>query len=327
MNRTVAFLALSLAASPLLAQATWSMLYPTVSPPARGEAVMAFHEAAGAMILLGGQGNTGLLADGWRLQGNNWVQLPGPLPPSRLNGQMVYDSVRQRLVLFGGTAPGGSLQDTWEWNGLTWTSPLLLVKPPARWGHAMAFDRVRGVTVLYGGVATGSQNFFGDLWEWNGTAWQQIAATNAPGPRLNPSMAFDCVHAKVLLYGGSVPVVGSGSITVNDTWSWDGSSWQQHQPATPPTLRDGPILVCDSARQRVVLVGGTAGDPFVWEWDGQQWNMKVLAPPSERNSHMAAYDSVNRRVVLFGGRWLGSNSVLNDTWRYTTSLPANVVPY
>jgi Kelch motif len=324
MNRIAACLAFSIAASSLVGQATWSVLYPTMSPPARGDAVMACHEATGDLILLGGSGTTGTLADGWRLQGNSWAQLPGPLPPSRTHASMVYDSARQRLVMFGGNSSGGPLQDTWEWNGQTWTSPLLLVKPPARWGHAMAFDRERGVTVLYGGYLSTSA-FFGDLWEWDGTAWQQIATTNAPGPRFDPTMAFDPINENVLLFGGSVPVAPNSSTAANDTWSWDGSSWQQHQPATPPFLRFGARIVCDSARRRVVLFGGSLGGPFAWQWDGQQWQLMLQASPAERGAHMMAYDAANRRVVMFGGVW--NSGMLADTWQFKTNLPAVVAPY
>ena len=328
MHCHLPLLVLSLASQPLLAQSAWSMLYPTVSPSARGSAVMACHEATGAMILLGGQSPTGAaIADGWRQQGDDWVQLTAPLPPARSDSQMVYDSVRQRLVMFGGIDAVGALQDTWQWDGLTWTSPLLLVKPPARWGHAMAFDPERGVTVLYGGYGATPGNMFDDLWEWDGSTWQQIAASNAPGPRLMTAMAFDPVNHNVLLHGGIVPVGASSSMPANDTWSWNGSTWQQHQPATPPTLRNGAALVCDTARQRVVLTGGSSGGSFAWEWDGLQWSLPWQPAPSERNAHAVAYDGTLRRVVLFGGRWLGSDTMLADTWQYETAMPANIQAY
>ena len=326
MNRIIAIAAFLIASSPLLAQAAWTQLYPTMSPPALSSGVMACHEATGALVLLGGSGTAGALTQAWRLQGSDWSQLPGPVPPSRSSARMVYDSLRERLVLFGGSGSGGLLQDTWEWDGQTWTSPLLLMQPSARSGHAMAFDRKRGVTVLYGGYQS-PNNFYGDLWEWDGTVWQLMAPTNAPGPRLSSTMAFDPANENVLLHGGSVPVGTLSSIPTNDTWSWDGSSWQQHQPLTPPTLRFGPLMVCDTARGRVVLQGGSDSEAYAWEWDGQQWQMMLQSSPSMRNSHMLAYDAPNRRVVLFGGRWLGANFLLDDTWQYQTPLPADVVPY
>ena len=148
---------------------------------------------------------------------------------------MVYDATRQRLVLFGGYSNGPVtwLDDTWEWDGAVWSNPNPVQRPLGRASVAMAFDRVRGRTVLFGGYGTTN---YGDLWEWNGTLWQQRIAAGGPGQRAGALMAFDPVHATVLLHGGtaSLPL---GPALCNDTWSWDGTAWQQRFPATPPPFR------------------------------------------------------------------------------------------
>jgi hypothetical protein len=52
-----------------------------------------------------------------------------------------------------------------------------------------------------------------------------------------------------------------------------------------------------------------------WEWDGFSWSKKnppVL--PTGRNNAFSAYDSLRKRVLLFGG------APINDTlWEYNTS--------
>ncbi len=284
---------------------------------------MACFEATGDVLLFGGQVAGTLAANAWLLQGNTWTQLAGPQPPARGQTAMVYDSARQRLVLFGGSG-GGSLQDTWEWNGTSWSNPDPSPKPPVRHGHAMAFDRERGVTVLYGGF--GGNGFLQDLWEWNGVVWTQRAAANAPGPRSGSAMAFDPVHRSVLLHGGAVQVSPGTQWVQNDTWSWDGSQWQERYPATPPTHRFGGVAVADLHRRRVVLHGGLTGGPFAWEWDGAEWSPMLQASPSEREGHTMAFDPTRRRVVLHGGSVSGP-SMVNDTWQYATSSPADVVGY
>ena len=186
-------LLIAFSSAPVAAQASWSQLYPGLVPPARNDAMMGCHEAAGSLLLLFGGSNTGsLLQDCWRLDGAAWSQVLGPLPPSRRSAALAYDTVRQRLVLFGGTA-GSKLQDTWEWDGVTWTQRLPIVKPPVRSGHAMAYDRLRGVTVLYGGTTDPSNDILGDLWEWDGTHWTQRTPAISPGLRTAAVMAFDPV--------------------------------------------------------------------------------------------------------------------------------------
>lgn len=325
--KTIAVASLLTTAVP--AQATWSQLYPALVPPYRREAVMACHEATATTVMLFGGGPTGNLADGWRLQGSVWSTLPGPLPPARLAATMVYDSVRQRLVLFGGTGATGRRQDTWEWNGVTWTNPLLAVMPAARSSHTMAFDPERGVTVLYGGMIDGSPpgNIVGDTWEWNGSSWQQRTPAVSPGPRLGAILAFDAESRQVLLHGGSAPLGTQGStVPKNDTWTWDGTAWQQRFPATPPPFRFAARAVSDLHRRRVVLQGG-GSEAFAWEWDGGEWRIVLQASPADRNGHVMAYDGVNRRVVLHGGGLGGGGTWVDDTWVYRTPLPADVVPF
>jgi hypothetical protein len=49
--------------------------------------------------------------------------------------------------------------------------------------------------MLYGGFSTTSTPRFGDVWEWNGTAWTQLSAaslgTPAPNPRAGHAMCYD----------------------------------------------------------------------------------------------------------------------------------------
>lgn len=323
--RDVLFVAL--VSAPAVAQASWSQLYPALTPPERRDAVMDCHEATGSVLMLFGNNSGGYLQDCWRLDGTSWSQVAGPLPPPRTAAAMVYDSVRQRLVLFGGTAQGGRLQDTWEWNGTSWSSPLLAVMPPARSGHAMAFDRLRGVTVLSGGFVNGGiLGMADDVWEWNGAVWQQRTPPQSLGPRALAVMAFDPVRQEVLLHGGSVPIA-TGTLPRNDTWSWNGVQWQQQFPLTPPPFRFSARAVTDQRRARIVLQGGGT-DPFAWEWDGAQWNIVLQASPSGRSDHVMAFDSAAQRVVLWGGLLgVGGSTFLDDTWVYRTPLPASVTAF
>ena len=55
--------------------------------------------------------------------------------------------------------------------------------PGQRAHHAMAYDPDRGVTVFFGGEigTSGSEQYFNDTWEYDGTnAWHQI---NVPGAK------------------------------------------------------------------------------------------------------------------------------------------------
>ncbi len=60
-------------------------------------------------------------------------------------------------------------------------------------------------------------------------------------------MAFDADRQHAVLYGGSF---------MTDTWTWDGTSWQQLRPVTSPPNRLSSAMVYDATRRRMTLFDG-----------------------------------------------------------------------
>ena len=315
--RSASLLSIVLVASSLAAQASWSQLYPAVSPLPVTLASMACFEPLGQVVLVFGIASSPAV-QGWKLQGSTWSPFPMPAQTGYARG-MVYDSVRQRLVVFGGEPVNN---DVWEWNGSNWLQATPVVRPQARSVFAMAFDRARGVTVVFGGNSGGQT--LQDVWEWNGSAWSQRAATTPMGQREYTSAAFDPVRRNVVLYGGVRPYAGT-TLVFNDTWAWDGIAMTQYTPAVPPPYLGQATMVTDLDRQRVILYGGVPADGITREWNGAEWVERAGPSPGPRVGHAMAYDPSLRRTVLFGGT--SSGSYVQDTWIYRTPLPAEVVPF
>jgi murein DD-endopeptidase MepM/ murein hydrolase activator NlpD len=126
-------------------------------------------------------------------------------------------------------------------------------------------------------------------------------------------MAYDAVHGEVLTFGGS----GSATSTVSlsDTWVWDGNTWTQRFPSTIPTTpRWNYALAFYPPDQRAILFGGATPDGSTvrgdtWTWDGTVWAQLSAGSPGGRAGHAMAYDAAHEQIVLFGG---GSGS--GDTW-------------
>lgn len=90
--------------------------------------------------------------------------------------------------------------------------------------------------------------------------------------------------------------------------------WTQRQDLGP-SPRSRHALAFDSARNRVVLFGGTArsassSDNFgdTWEWDGDLWVQVAQFGPPAMATHAMSFDSKRKRVVLFGGS--------RETWEW-----------
>lgn len=213
-----------------------------------------------------------------------------------------------------------------------WTT-LLGTGPGVRSDIALTYDSTRERTVLTGGW-DGAINL-PDVWEFDGTAWTARPATGGPGPHSSHALAYDASRQKVVLFGG-----WDGTSILDATWEWDGATgtWTQRQPALVPPARYGHQLTYDPTRQRVVMFGGYCGTGCVladtWEWDGSAgtWTQRTpaTAPPG-RYSFGMCFDTVQQRVLLFGGRLLSTRG--NDTWAWdggagtwTQLAPAGALP-
>ncbi|HYV19501.1 MAG TPA: thrombospondin type 3 repeat-containing protein [Verrucomicrobiae bacterium] len=93
---------------------------------------------------------------------------------------------------------------------------------------------------------------------------------------------------------------------------------------TGPGARGGAAVAYDAGRGVMVLFGGRHAaignlDSETWEFDGT-WRRRLtdVAPPP-RELHKMAYDSVRRRIVLYGGQTdttSGVPAILGDQWEF-----------
>jgi hypothetical protein len=108
-------------------------------------------------------------------------------------------------------------------------------------------------------------------------------------------------------------------------------SWTELSPSgTPPAARGGTTGVYDPTSNRMIVFGGRDGNGNnlndVWiladangagshpsEWGELIPNGAAGSPPA-RSGHSAVYDSVNNRMIIFGGCSANCAPVLNDVW-------------
>jgi hypothetical protein len=178
--------------------------------------------------------------------------------------------------------------------------------PSPRFKPAIAHDLARGQTVLFGG---GSMfGFFGDTWVYDGDDWVQLSPAVSPSGRADARMAHDAARSVTYLYGGNAGGGPWGGPASDETWSWDGQTWTQLQPAVTPGGRARYGAAFDSARGRMVIYGGLDNLAFpiasadTWEFDGSNWALVTTATgPGPREAVAMCYDTTNRRTLMFGG--------------------------
>ncbi|HET9307736.1 MAG TPA: kelch repeat-containing protein [Candidatus Sulfotelmatobacter sp.] len=288
----------------------WTLLFPNYDPVTipnyLGGQVAAYDSATNSLIAFGGQDDTGMLNAVMALSNANgsatgtWtIVLPSGAagsPSARDFDTGVYDSANSRLIVFGGCGFSGlyctavqndvwvlsnanSVNGTPTWTQLTPSGTL----PPARWGHAAAYDPINNRMVIYGGDNLNVT--FGDTWVLSnanglgGTpAWTKLIPTGAPDGQDDPTVVYDSAHNVMILFGGRRANFGQD---VNSVWTLSNANGMGGTPAWTK-----------------LIATGTVGSP------------------PRRDSHFAAYDGSNNRMIIFGGNSNTSTGFpeLNDTW-------------
>ncbi|MCK4763771.1 MAG: hypothetical protein KAW12_16335 [Candidatus Aminicenantes bacterium] len=178
------------------------------------------------------------------------------------------------------------------------------------------YDPINEKIVLFGGSPYNDVGL-NDLWEYNGSTWEQRFPLNSPSTRYAYNMVYDSNRNVIVLFGGE-----DWPTLYGDTWEYDGNTWYKVNTAHSPISRAHFALAYDSKRNVVVLFGGwhwyvDQGD--TWEYDGTDWIQRSPAnSPCERQQVTMVYDENREVVVLFGGtrQYAGQGGPFNDTWEW-----------
>jgi MYXO-CTERM domain-containing protein len=312
---------------------TWTQQLVTGPTTGANEHIVWDSTRSRAVLVVGGSSMTDPFLT-WEWDGTKWTQIMIAGPPPRAQYAMTFDSKRGRTVLFGGEVRVGMtitlnyFNDTWEYDGVSWTqrctnAPCKNTVPVARSMMGLTFDGARARTVMFGGQSSsGTNTYYGDTWEWDGSVWSQRATTGPP-PRAPGALTYDAALGASVMYGNF-------NCNDNQLWTWNGTTWTQ-PPPNAPSMRHDPAVVYDSNRQVTVVFGGftSSSGPITnsalqdtWEWNGSAWSLRATTGPSVRSGSSAAFDSKRNRTVVYGGRDNSANP-LDDTWEWDGSSWTN----
>ena len=314
----------------------WSRIVPTgQGPSARLVGTMVYDSRRDRMIVFGGFDGA-FLNDVWALELSgtpHWVRLnpSGPLPPGRDVEDGVYDEDLDRVVIHGGWSGSDYLDDLWSLDLATnaWTEHHPVVKPSKRRESAVAYDARHGRMFVWGG-SDGDDELLGDLWElWLGKVptWKQLApeSEDGPSPRSTHRAVYDERYDRLVGFGGY-----AGDVYSEETWAFDtpkgGDKPPAHPIEGPPgswsvvlTAVDPPLLtpparslhsaVYDPVRMTMLVYGGrdethAFEDLWAFSLETDAWTRVPTRPtpaPGPLRDHVAYYDPVQGRMVLFAG--------------------------
>ncbi len=263
-----------------------------------------------------GQGET------LRYANSVWSRLQEDWPETRVNHAMTVDHGRESLVLFGGNLPTEVLDDTWEWDGTTWTQHAGGSGPPARSSHSLTYHSASGKSVLFGG-ADQNQMSVSDTWTFDGAGWQVVTPAIEPPPRILHRVVDDTDRGVLVAFGGATPVPGTTvSLLTDETWEFDGTTWQQITTPTTPGARFYHAMAFVPSFG-TVMFGGTVNGfpPFdrTWLYDGTNWTALPVAPPTvELETPSMVWDPQRERLVLHG--YESTDPLVASTWELLGSV-------
>jgi hypothetical protein len=236
------------------------------SPPARSNHAMVYCSQTNEIFMYGGFGVT----DTWiySCETQTWFEVEPAINPGVHHSlALAYDPVENVVVLFGGfNSDGYETDDTWKFDLIAreWSDLSPTTTPLARYGHVMVYDESIELIVMTSGN-TASQGHQQDTWTFNVTSntWNELDPTGDPDRLKWPSMTYDSVNQKCILFGGQI-----GDIAVDRTWIYDGqtNSWSRSYPIDAPPARINTGLAFDAENNVTILFGGLrlGGAAFVF---------------------------------------------------------------
>lgn len=284
----------------------WVRLSPRRKPPGRRATAMAYDSIHHYILLFGGEGQLGDLADTWRWDGTTWTELhPMTVPPARRATQLAYDPARDRFVLAGGLTGTTVLRDTWEFDGTDWMQRSATGAPLFS-SFAMAYHAATQQLIAAGAASTISAM---ETWTWNGTTWTQLSPSTIPTVEDGVRLAYDEGRQRTVLFGGIDPLSDA-------VWEWNGTDWEG--PATPGTVPAARFQYGAAYDGTQVVIFGGAADtdgPYyndTWTWTGswQQGTLGVVEP-SHRTRMAMAWDPLDGLAIMHGGF---DGATLADSW-------------
>jgi hypothetical protein len=202
--------------------------------------------------------------------------------------------------------------------------------PQAGEDCAMIYDPRQHRLVLFGGKNDDDQNL-NEVWalELAKNIWQKIDVEGVSPPASEDhAVIYDPISHRMILHGGE------NGLTWNHTWVFDLQTqrWRNMTDSTAPA-REDHTAIFDSRGKRMVIFGGRRkteeddeinkydlwaldldpGSPGFEKWQNLSFDEKH---PSGRSDHVAVFDSLKNRMLIFGGWDKKEKEYLDDTWAF-----------
>jgi hypothetical protein len=314
----------------------WAQIDPSGSPPPPMSAHAAIYDAPRAQMIVF-DATSSLTLDLWGLSLGDpvpaWsrVYSNGLVPFGRSGEAAVFDFARDAVLMYGGfdLRTGAWDRELWSLSlsgAVQWTLIAEAIGGPIA-PTAVGYDNTRDM-ILIGGHGERTERAWSIRERCPGPPIELAPKSAIPVGTEGSSAIYDSLRGLIVVFGG---VDASGARTAQVEYlSRPPSSaavWISGAvPALAPKPRSGHAAVYDASGARMIVFGGNDGvatlqDTWIWWLDGSdRWTQIATGGPPAREGHSLVVDSLNQRVILFGGRGEGGKA-LNDVWSMPLGCP------
>ncbi len=209
--------------------------------------------------------------------------------------------------------------------------------PAAGEDCALIYDPRARRLVLCGGKNDDNINL-NEVWAFDlrQNRWQQLEiAGEKPPPSEDHVALYDPLSHRMILHGGE------NGATWNNTWSLSLTThrWRNMTEAAAPA-REDHTAIYDSRGKRMVIFGGRNWgiEDFyeVWALDldpgspaFEKWQDLTVKEdhPAGRSDHVAVFDSLKNRMIIFSGWEKKEKQYLDDTWAFYFATPPDAAAH
>ena len=314
----------------------------------RSGASMVYDSLNDRMVIACGYNGTSWLNDVWQynITGNSFssISVAGTAPAIRETQSMAYDPINQRAIIIGGwqgsssTARNDVFALSLTSGSETWTS--LRANDIANQGvipfsnAACAVDTTRNMMVMAMMFTYDSTDKYVYAFNMNDTSGTptvySLNIIDYFRARDAPATCYNSTSGELVIINGYSGMDDDTTIAdgdhVSDVWAYDRTNNKLRYAAKGPyniPQNEGGLAVYDSLNDRIIYFGGLTGSAQrtndVWQLKANSSGMYVatkLSPsgtkPAQRWLMAGCYDSVNQRMVIWGGQNAGG--ILSDTW-------------
>ncbi|MFI5418686.1 MAG: hypothetical protein ACHQ2Y_07325 [Candidatus Lutacidiplasmatales archaeon] len=273
----------------------WSLISTVGQVPATLSPGLVFDARDNYVLLYGGRlmATSALVApvtnQTWSYRAGVWTNLSGsstPAPWSVTFVNLVYDAADEYVLLYNEigitpTNPNGYLNTTWTYAAGVWTNITGTAGTPPQMFGAMAYDALDQYVLYFGGYTWWNQ-LTNATWTFHGGVWSNISSnvSGAPPARIDFGIAYDSLHAYVILYGGVVQLGGYNTSAFSyETWAYTGGAWTLL--SANGTIWSIQSMTYDPADNESVLLGANSSfalppNVVTWVYSAGVW--AVAAP-------------------------------------------------